>query len=237
MNTQQHIAERLATEKQAFQHEKISRMWEIFEVSPDEILELRAIWPKTPGPTKRNLTRHFRRKDYKSNDECCLAFQCAALSLNQQGYNIYIVMNKIRPNFCGRAAKDLDIIMRRLLLLDIDRVIDTKNPSSNEELNASKEIATNIHNFTDELRWPKPHVVMSGNGYHLYYRIADFTPNETTDDLIRRTLSNLSTVFSTDHIKVDTTVSNLSRITKVPGTIARKGTESPGRLYREAQVL
>jgi len=212
MNTQQHIAERLATEKQAFQHEKISRMWEIFEVSPDEILELRAIWPKTPGPTKRNLTRHFRRKDYKSNDECCLAFQCAA-------------------------ANDLDIIMRRLLLLDIDRVIDTKNPSSNEELNASKEIATNIHNFTDELRWPKPHVVMSGNGYHLYYRIADFTPNETTDDLIRRTLSNLSTVFSTDHIKVDTTVSNLSRITKVPGTIARKGTESPGRLYREAQVL
>ena len=237
MSSQEHFSESLSTRNHDLQHQQISRMWEIFEVNSDEILELRAIWPKTPTPTKRGLTKHFRRRDYRSSVDCCAAFQSAALSLNQQGYNIYIIMNKIRPDFCGYAAGDSDIELRRLLLLDIDRAKETKNPANDEELNASREIATKIHNFTDEIEWPKPHVVMSGNGYHLYYRMADFAPNKTTDDLIRKTLSNLSTVFSTTYVKVDTTVSNLSRITKVPGTIARKGTESPGRPYREARVL
>jgi hypothetical protein len=212
-------------------------MWEIFQIDSDEILELRAIWPRTSGPDKKNLTKHFRRDDYKSDEDCRISFQTTALSLNKQGYNIYIVMNKIRSDFCGHSATDSDIVLRRLLLLDIDRATDTKNPASAEELETAKGIATEISNFTTELKWPRPHMVMSGNGYHLYYRLADIGANRAVDDLVRRTLSNLSNVFSTSDMKVDTLVSNASRITKVPGTIARKGEESIGRPYREARVV
>jgi hypothetical protein len=49
--------------------------------------------------------------------------------------------------------------------------------------------------------------------------------------------------YDTDTVKVDTGVYNASRITKVPGTVARKGIEVPDptgyieRYYRMASVV
>ena len=50
-------------------------------------------------------------------------------------------------------------------------------------------------------------------------------------------LKNLATEFDNDTVKIDTTVFNASRITKVVGTFARKGLESEGRPYRMARVI
>ena len=44
-------------------------------------------------------------------------------------------------------------------------------------------------------------------------------------------------MFDTETHKVDTTVHNASRITKMIGTVARKGKESAGRPYRKAKMI
>ena len=47
----------------------------------------------------------------------------------------------------------------------------------------------------------------------------------------------LANKFDNEIVKIDTVVYNASRITKVVGTIARKGLESEGRPYRMARVI
>jgi len=54
---------------------------------------------------------------------------------------------------------------------------------------------------------------------------------------VQSLLKQLAAEFDNATVKIDTTVFNASRITKVVGTIARKGMESQGRPYRMAQVL
>lgn len=217
-------------------HEQIKKMWTIFACGPDSILELRAIWPKgtnLPSPGGP-IIKHFRGSNYPSTAELREAFEESALDLNAQGYNIYIVMNPITPSFRGtKAAKDVDIEYRDLLLIDIDRVSDTSSPATIEEIEAARDLAVQVKDFLHG--WPEPIMVMSGNGVHLYYVVNAENTKENAE-LFRLLLQRLSEDLNNDIVGIDTSVYNASRITKVPGTIARKGVESEGRSYRMAEV-
>ncbi|MCE2866508.1 MAG: hypothetical protein LW805_04030 [Oxalobacteraceae bacterium] len=176
-------------------------------------------------------------KDFESIAACKAAFEAKALELNQQGFNVYTVMNPIREDFTGPgAAGDDDIRYRDLLLIDIDRVGDTSCPANQAELDAAKVLALEIREYLAERDWPKPIILMSANGYHLYY-ILEGIPNDLESaSIVRRFLKNLSNRFDNAVVGVDTKVYNASRITKVPGTIARKGMETVDRPYRMAEV-
>ena len=77
--------------------------------------------------------------------------------------------------------------------------------------------------------------MMSGNGFHLYFPLDDLPNTETA--LVKGTLKELSRRFDSKTVKIDTSVFNASRVTKVPGTIMRKGEASEGRPYRMAKLL
>jgi hypothetical protein len=79
-------------------------------------------------------------------------------------------------------------------------------------------------------------MVMSGNGYHLYYGLSDLENSESAKEGVRATLHHLSRLFDNDIVGVDTTVFNASRVTKVPGTVMRKGVPADDRPYRVAVV-
>ena len=211
--------------------------WVIVAADYDSIFEIRAIWPKGVSNPKPAKVAHFRVKDYADIEACKNVFEAKALELNQQGYNVYTVMNPIWPGFAGPgAATDADIRYRDLLLIDIDRVGDTSCPANQAELDAAKVLALEIRDYLVERGWPDPILVMSGNGYHLYY-ILDEIPNDSDSaSLVRQLLKNLSSHFDNSLVGVDTSVYNASRITKVPGTIARKGVETHDRPYRMAEV-
>jgi hypothetical protein len=83
--------------------------------------------------------------------------------------------------------------------------------------------------------WIEPVVVMSGNGYHLYY-ILDLPNDDASTALVTQTLNQLAAKFNNAVVGIDTTVYNASRITKVPGTIMRKGIATEDRPYRMAVV-
>jgi len=216
---------------------EIKKMWRIIGTNSSTILELRAIWPSGIQPIKPPLTTIFSAIDLGGIDACKAAFEIEALRLNALGYNIYVVMNPIKPTFNGNAAGDEDISYRDLLLIDIDRVEKKKEPATEAEIEAANQLATLVMDYLASKDWPEPIRVMSGNGHHLYYVLTEIQNNEESKKYVQSLLKNLATEFDNDTVKIDTTVFNASRITKVVGTIARKGLESDGRPYRMAVVL
>jgi hypothetical protein len=77
---------------------------------------------------------------------------------------------------------------------------------------------------------------MSGNGHHLVYPLADLPNTNEVTTAIRGLLSVLKAQFSRDGFSVDTSVSNASRVTKLPGTFVRRGLEVENRPYRIARI-
>jgi hypothetical protein len=216
---------------------EIKNLWRIIATGSNSILELRAIWPEGITPTQHPMTKCFHAVEYESLDECKKAFEVEALALNDRGYNIYIVMNPISKTFKGRSASDADISHRDLILIDIDRAQKAKAPATDEDVEAANQLAEEIMGYLEHLEWPDPIRVMSGNGHHLYYVMPEFENDEESKKFVQSFLKSLAEKFDNDIVKVDTSVFNASRITKVVGTIARKGIESEGRPYRMACML
>lgn len=214
------------------QTKEVARVWEL--VAPNPIFELRAFHHLH---LKKTQIKHFQTNAYDSITEFQKDVETAAINLNSDGYNCYTPINPINQEFNRSAARDADIKARELLFIDIDRSTDTKNPATDWEIEQSKELADHIVAFLKTLDWPTPIRIMSGNGHHIYYRLTEIENNEETKNLIKRTLLNLATRFNRPEVSIDTGVFNASRITKIPGTIARKGVESESRPYRMAVVL
>lgn len=216
---------------------EIKKMWNIFAIGPNSVIELRPIWPKGVPGQRFEKTKHFRAASYESVGKCKEAVERAAWELNRQGFNVYTVMNPIRPDFAGPGAvKDSDIIYRDLLLIDIDRMGGTSVPANQGELDAAQALANQVRGAMAGRGWSKPNVVMSGNGYHLYYVLEEIGNTPDTEAMVKGVLNSLASKFNNEIVAVDTTVYNASRITKVPGTIMRKGIASEDRPYRMAVV-
>ena len=210
---------------------EIKKIWTLIELHQESIVELRAFADK-----KSPVVKHFYCTDYKSFDELRAAFEQAALNLNHDGFNIYTVMNPIKTDLQGRSARDADITCRTLLLIDIDRSGATKNPATDDDIKAARSLAKEVAKHLADKGWPKPTQVMSGNGWHLYYKLDQLSNDEDTTELIKRFLKQLAKRFNNSDVNIDTVVYNASRITKVPGTIMRKGEEAPDRPFRQAVV-
>ncbi len=218
---------------------EIKKMWRIFPCGTDSILEMRALLPIGGNAQHpKSIIKHFRGVDHQTTDELRAAFEEEALRLNSIGYNVYIVMNPIKRDFsCKSAACDNDIEYRDLLLVDIDRTCKTQCPANDAELGAAKQVAEDVSEYLYSRGWGDPVQVMSGNGYHLYYNLRAVPNTPETKSFCEFVLKGLASKFNTPEAKIDVSVFNASRITKVPGTVMRKGDESAERPYRMAVVL
>ena len=212
--------------------QEIKKIWLIKAVGRNSVLELRAI-----DAGGKILSKLFKGKNFNSTDELKLAFEAEAIQLNTNGYNIYYVMNPIREDFVSGSAKDKDIEYRDLLLIDIDKVGHKGESSTNAELEAARLLSEEIAKYLKEQGWEEPIQMMSGNGYHLYCELNQLQNDDVVKGLVERTLHELANKFNNGIVAVDTVVYNASRITKVPGTIARKGQNTTERPHRMAVVL
>jgi hypothetical protein len=210
---------------------EIKKLWQIKNLDDYSVLELRAI------NGSQLISKVFHASKYASENELKAAFEAEALRLNKASYNIYYVMNPIRKDFICGSAKDKDITCRDVLLIDIDKVGHKGESSTDEELKAARLLSEQIANYLESEGWDKPIRMMSGNGYHLYYILDELPNDEKTKALVEGTLHELADMFNNNIVAVDTVVYNASRITKVPGTIARKGLNTAERPHRMAVVL
>jgi len=216
---------------------EIKKVWHILALGNDSVLELRALWPKGVPSKKAVVVEHIYARNYQTLDDCRGAFEAMALQLNASGYNVYTMMNPIHPQFSGGSpARDADIQYHDLLLIDIDRTGDTSCPSTQADLDAANGLANQVREFMTTNGGGDPIKVMSGNGYHLYFTLDGIDNKKEDTALVQGLLKNLAVRFDNEYVAIDTSVYNPSRITKVPGTIMRKGMASEERPYRCAVV-
>ena len=215
----------------------LGEIWAVFSASEPHPLEVRSIWPAGIKPVKPTLSRVFDPAFYQDLRAFCKAVEAYVAEQNMLGYNMYATLNPIRSDLDrDKSASDRDVLCRRRLLVDIDRDHGKEHPASDEEIEAARQLADSIKQYLDNCGWHSPVRVMSGNGHHLIYRLGDLPNTDETATAIREILKNLKSQFSANGLSVDTSVSNASRVTKLPGTLARRGTEIENRPYRVARI-
>lgn len=168
-------------------------------------------------------------------------------TVDVRGRNIYITLNAINPACYSReqhdkfiqttqTTSDTEITDYQWLFVDLDPVRPTGISSTAEELQYAKNLAVTVHDYLAGLGFKEPVRALSGNGYHLLYRIN--VPNTAENkNLIDRCLKALSMIFDTDKVKIDTTNFNPSRICKLHGTLAQKGANTQERPHRMSRIL
>lgn len=162
--------------------------------------------------------------------------------------NIYFVLNKINDACYDRqqcemfiqnakqTTSDGDIVHRDWLLIDIDPVRSAGVSSSEKEKANAKNVANAVYSYLKSKGFAKPISCDSGNGWHLLYKIR-MANDESARDTIKKFLQTLDMMFSDETAQIDTSVFNASRITKLYGTIARKGNNSKARPHRESSII
>lgn len=167
---------------------------------------------------------------------------------NARSANIYFVLNKIKASCYDReqceqfiqnpktTTTDNDIEARDWLLIDIDPVRSSGVSSSDEEKEGARKIALAVYQYLKGVGFSKPISCDSGNGWHLLYSIG-LENTEENKELVKSVLYALDLMFSDEVATIDTSVFNASRITKLYGTIAKKGNNSKTRPHRESKIL
>jgi hypothetical protein len=203
---------------------------------PDDVFELRAL---TKGRAAPQVTAGY------FDDMGKLAG--AAIALSGKADGVYLTINPVNPALLARApanrihqagngdtTSDRDVRVRRHLLVDVDPVRPTGISSTDAEHDASIALAERIATELGAQGWPEPILADSGNGGHLIYGI-----DLPVDDgqLVKRVLAALSKAYTTPEHKVDEKVFNPARISKVYGTLTRKGENTAERPHRLSRII
>ncbi|MGR0480769.1 MAG: hypothetical protein ACTFAL_05010 [Candidatus Electronema sp. V4] len=216
-----------------------------FLFSPGETFEVCLIGPKVPksplwgnewaGGKKAVIAGWF-------NDPAQAADIVVQADAAVSPAGIYCTLNPVNPALLGRAENrlkanaprtaDKEITAVRHLLVDAD----PKRPAGISSTEAEKAAAfALLRRIMAELRilgWDEPLFADSGNGGHLIYRIEpDCGP------LVPDLLKFLAHAYSDELVDIDTAVGNPARLTKVYGTMTRKGDSTGERPHRYASIL
>jgi len=161
--------------------------------------------------------------------------------------NIYFVLNKINPacylrknqdillDYAKETTADKDIERRRWLFIDFDPVRLSGTSSTDEEKEVALARIRQCYKFLKNNGFSEPIQADSGNGYHLLYKI-DLPNSEEVKKLIQQFIQALSYMFTDEKVDVDKSVFNASRITKLYGTKAVKGADTPERPHRNSSI-
>jgi len=168
--------------------------------------------------------------------------------LNLSNSNIYFTLNyakdecysrEQREKFVSNAkntTSDNDVAGYEWLFVDVDPQRPAGISSSDEQLAKAKERGNEIFKFMRNIGFSDPVTALSGNGIHLLYGI-QLAHNDENKELVKKSLQTLDMFFSDEVIKVDTTNFNPSRICKLYGTMAMKGSDTPENPHRMSKIL
>ncbi|MEM1095791.1 MAG: AAA family ATPase [Bacteroidota bacterium] len=204
-----------------------------------QTVELRALDAHKGRQYPATYSGYYRDLDKAAED-------AAKLSDEYNAKGVYIPAQQINSDLHARCAddakrmgkgdattSDTDVQRYRTLIVDLDAQRPSGIMATDEEMQAAFDLARTVREYLEQLGFPDPVRVKTGSGAHLLYRID--LPVEDAP-LVEAVLKALDFLFSTDHVKVDTTVFNPARIIRVPGTVNRKGSSTDERPHRLAQM-
>lgn len=172
------------------------------------------------------------------------------LAAQIQATGVYVTLNPCLPALLSRAnerlvagvgrTKDAEIQHIRNLLIDVDPIRPEGISSTDAEHEGALEMVQVIQADLEREGWPNPLVGDSGNGGHLTYPL-DLPPDEESVALLKAVLAGLARRYA-DHLtrlnlEIDQAVFNPARLTKLYGTMTRKGDNTPDRPHRLARII
>jgi len=176
--------------------------------------------------------------------------KAADLATRNEAEGIYTTLNRCNEALLARADQRLKANVDRTGDDHIDRIqnllidIDVKRPagtsSTDQEHQAALEMAQIIRADLEQRGWRDPLVGDSGNGGHLVYPL-DLPNDEEVKNLLKGVLKALAQLHQ-DHLKrlnleIDQGVFNPARLTKLYGTMVRKGDNTQDRPHRLARII
>ena len=209
--------------------------WDVFH-SDDPVVEIRLIGPF--NGRKGIMSAYFT--------DCESALE--AVSQYGEGINVFAPFNRIKEACANRkqlgqfmktesaSTADVDIERRQWLMVDLDPVRPKDTNSSEAEKQEAYKVMKRVGTYLRDQGFRSPVIAMSGNGFHLYYKI-DAPNNDETRQTCSDFLQALDMMFSTDTCEVDVSTFNAGRITKVLGTVAYKGRDTEDRPCRMAAFV
>lgn len=143
-----------------------------------------------------------------------------------------------REQFVSKAptTKDDDITHRRWALIDFDPIRAKDVSSSDAEKEKAHKKAQEVYKFLRDLGFKEPVISLSGNGYHLLYRV-DMPNDDAHNNLVKDFIDGIARKFTDDAVDIDRKVYNCARVCKLYGTEARKGANTPERPWRLAKIV
>lgn len=209
--------------------QSIKATFDIFKDNPDAVIEVRALEKYTYSgyyKDKEKLIKDLSKHDDKTWYFVMNEIDEACFSRSQS--------EKIISDKKIVTTSDKDIKRLNWFLIDSDPERASKVSATDAEKELAREMCRHIYSYLRNVGFSAPIVCDSGNGYHLLYKINLSTENST---IVKKFLQSVSMLFSSDKVKVDTSVFNPARITKVYGTIARKGADTADRPHRASGII
>lgn len=214
------------------EQERGLRLWYDLAKDNKELVEIRAIDPVT----NKVYSGYFKDVDTIISE-----------LRNYEHCNVYWTLNDINESCFSRlqhnkmmyktreSTSDRDILGYRFILCDIDCERPAGVASSEEELNYAKKKANDIYDFLKKSSFSDPIVICSGSGVHLLYRV-QLKNTQERQKLVKDFLDTLGMLFSDERVHIDGVVGNLSRISRLPYFVNRKGSNTTERPHRMAYI-
>jgi putative DNA primase/helicase len=156
----------------------------------------------------------------------------------RDGRNVYLTINPLAVALAEiqAAAKDEDVTEIRWLPLDTDPVRPADTAATDSERQAAQDVMDGVLCDLEAAGVRVATLTESGNGFQAFAPICQ--PNNPEGRaLVKRTLDALARLHGTATAHVDTKVGNPSRIMRLPGTMNRKGPNTPERPHRLARII
>jgi hypothetical protein len=199
-------------------------------VGPGEVCELRVI--------RKDNTVTSGFFDHGHLDE--MAQRGLHLSLAAGTKGAYFTLNPLKPGVLtrggpanqlrkartGMSARAADVARRRWLFVDGDPTRPSDCSATDAEKALARARVLLVRDYLTGLGWPLPVLADSGNGFHLLYLI-DLPADD--GDLVKRVLRTLAKRFNDKDVEIDAKVHDAPRITKLYGSKACKGADTPER--------
>ena len=215
-------------------------------INIDTIRKWWDIFVGAEGFTEVRILGKFTYSGYfKSLDNLLEAIQPYAEMDDEQ---IYFVLNDIDPLCYGRkqcekfvknakiTTNDGDIVHRRWVLCDFDPVRRSGTNSTDEQLGFAHQKAQAVFRFLRDRGFSEPVICKSGNGYHCLYRIDAPATDEVTE-IIKGFFKYMSSIFTDDKVDFDEKNFNAARISKLYGTMAKKGANIEEMPWRMSDII
>lgn len=205
-------------------------------LAPERVVELRVL-----GVPQHGVISGYYDEQHRQD------LIAAAVRLSEHASGVYCTLNPVEPSLLARSANrcqkhaksttgDSEIERRRWLLVDFDPVRASGISSTDAEHAAALDRARDVRDWLQCEGWPEPIFADSGNGAHLLYRVEQ-PNNEGVRKQNQAVLDALAARFSDSIVDIDRKTFNASRISKLYGTVARKGDATPDRPHRLSRLL